>query len=72
MYVVYKEFTIQFTTQYRRSGRIWEVKSKSLAQKVITLLSKFYIVQLFLFYVFPTVHHSIGYFLEPTLMHTSI
>ena len=24
------------------------------------------------FDVFPTVHHSIGYFLEPTLMHTSI
>ena len=26
----------------------------------------------FQFDVFPTVHHSIGYFLEPTLMHTSI
>ena len=24
------------------------------------------------FDVFSTVHHSIGYFLEPTLMHTSI
>ena len=26
----------------------------------------------FYFDVFPTVHHSIGYFLEPTLMQTSI
>ena len=34
----------------------------------VQLNSKIY----FLFDVFPTVHHSIGYFLEPTLMHTSI
>ena len=27
---------------------------------------------LYKFDVFPTVHHSIGYFLEATLMHTSI
>ena len=30
------------------------------------------IIIIMYFDVFPTVHHSIGYFLEPTLMHTSI
>ena len=34
-------------------------------QELVTVYNVF-------FYVFPTMHHSIGYFLEPTLMHTSI
>jgi len=38
----------------------------------ISLLNACYKLYSKTFDVFPTVHHSIGYFLEPTLMHTSI
>ena len=39
---------------------------------VIVIILITFLITCVLFDVFPTVHHSIGYFLEPTLMHTSI